>query len=686
MSWQNIAENALDVVLRVPSLFVIDCILNGNFLHFLFVHVLRTSEVSTDWASVFWMLFIGICCCIAVIVFCLDVKQLIDTYSYVLSFAVLLISQQCSFTYVIQMYSLELRKMEEKPYMKPYNFVELVSLNPYIFCSHIFYQLSLSQIFILLRTNRHSYRQSENNNGMRFLFQMAIHISLTFPLTVLAFYQDFQFFLWTPLMSLIFPMLQLISDLCNSLYNIFITLVRTYSLASETIQAVGIQSYVEGHWVRVRVPTVLRVFFVLRVLYQVASHILYMMYQHYVVTGIVDYWAWSLSTETLQLVAVRSCETTVSLLGLTSIVSLVTHYIGLFMAFCIGSDTEEDRNMGTVSAILFFILALQTGLTGLIAEKRLMQLYRNFCLLSTAILHFVYNMVNPLLMSLSASRNTNIVRHARALMMCVFLTLFPLWLLTYLWSRYTISTWLLAVTAFSIEVIFKVFICLLVYTLFIVDAYRDKFWEKLDDYVYYVQSTGNTVEFLFGIFLFCNGVWIMLFESGGAIRAIMMCIHVYFNIWMQAREGWKVFMKRRTAVNKINSLPTATQEELDELKDVCAICYQELKGGARVTRCSHYFHGICLRKWLYVQDRCPLCHKLIYNPDPPPPGAGPAPRGETPLMLNNDQAPPLVQLNQDRPEHVPDVIGMGNHVFPDPPPPPQPHFMHQGAYQRRMAP
>jgi hypothetical protein len=24
---------------------------------------------------------------------------------------------------------------------------------------------------------------------------------------------------------------------------------------------------------------------------------------------------------------------------------------------------------------------------------------------------------------------------------------------------------------------------------------------------------------------------------------------------------------------------------------------------------------VCLRKWLYVQDNCPLCHKLIYVPE-----------------------------------------------------------------------
>jgi len=39
---------------------------------------------------------------------------------------------------------------------------------------------------------------------------------------------------------------------------------------------------------------------------------------------------------------------------------------------------------------------------------------------------------------------------------------------------------------------------------------------------------------------------------------------------------------------------------------------------AKITRCKHYFHGVCLRKWLYVQDRCPLCHEIIMHNDPRP--------------------------------------------------------------------
>jgi E3 ubiquitin-protein ligase RNF139 len=120
-------------------------------------------------------------------------------------------------------------------------------------------------------------------------------------------------------------------------------------------------------------------------------------------------------------------------------------------------EDPEDRNIGTVSAMLFFILALQTGITGMEPEKRFQRLYRNVCLLFTAILHFVHNMVSPLLNSLSASRNMSIQKHTRALTVCLFLITFPIWFLIYLWrNEATVSTWLLAVSAFSVEVVIKV--------------------------------------------------------------------------------------------------------------------------------------------------------------------------------------------------------------------------------------
>lgn len=409
-----------------------------------------------------------------------------------------------------------------------------------------------------------------------------------------------------PVFAALLPLALIKFVLWSSIVSVTHVIYNGYLHSRNFVSTFGMSALIETEWLRLRVPEVLRTFWILRVLEHTGI---------FFISGL-----WNQVDEVtpafrlIKNLMSTGCDTLTAVLGITSIVSFICHHIGRFFQWVLLTEDENDKSIGTVSAILFYILALQTGLTGLEPEKRFVRLCRNFCLLFTALLHFIHNIVNPLLMSLSASHNPSVKRHLRALMVCAFLVLFPIFLLYYLWSYNNITTWLLAVSAFSVEVIVKVAVSLCIYSLFLLDARRETFWEGLDDYVYYIRAFGNTVEFCFGIFLFFNGAWILIFESGGAIRAVMMCIHAYFNIWCDACAGWSVFMKRRTAVNKIDSLPEAEEEQLRRLDDVCAICYQEMKS-AKITRCKHFFHGVCLRKWLYVQDRCPLCHEILHSVD-----------------------------------------------------------------------
>ncbi|XP_017023789.1 protein TRC8 homolog isoform X1 [Drosophila kikkawai] len=386
------------------------------------------------------------------------------------------------------------------------------------------------------------------------------------------------------------------------------TVYNGYQYAMNFVSNFGLSALIENEWQRLNVPNVLRVFWTIRIIQG-----------GYALAMAETEEPFELMPATEKLL-VDGCETLTAVLGMTGVISMICHYIGRgFQWYLLTYDNDEEKSLGTVSAVLFYILALQTGLTSLAPDKRFVRLCRNLCLLMTALLHFLHNIVSPILMSLSAARNPSRKRHVRALTVCAFLVVMPVSLLYYLWSQRSISTWLLAVTAFSVEVIVKVLVSLATYTLFLLDARRQFFWEKLDDYLYYVRAFGNSVEFCFGILLFINGAWILIFESaqnatGGAIRAIMMCIHAYFNIWCEARAGWSVFMKRRSAVHKISALPEATSAQLQAFDDVCAICYQEMYS-AKITRCRHFFHGVCLRKWLYVQDRCPLCHEIMMYTD-----------------------------------------------------------------------
>ncbi|KAJ8273137.1 hypothetical protein GJAV_G00097870 [Gymnothorax javanicus] len=373
----------------------------------------------------------------------------------------------------------------------------------------------------------------------------------------------------------------------------------------------GVQLLVEDTWKRIRFPDVLRVFWLTRMTAQ-AVILVYVVKVVRDESGEQTYLTWDVFWDLLSNLIISGCDSTLTVLGMSAVISSIAHYLGLSILAFIGSTEEEDKRLGFVAPVLFFILALQTGLSGLDPEERLVRLSRNMCLLLTAILHFIHGMTDPVLMSLSASHVSSVRRHLPVLLVSICLFVLPIVLSYALWHHYALNTWLFAVTAFCVELCLKVIVSLTVYTLFMVDGYYNVLWEKLDDYVYYVRSTGNVIEFIFGVIMFGNGAYTMMFESGSKIRACMMCLHAYFNIYLQAKNGWKTFINRRTAVKKINSLPEVKGSQLRDIEDVCAICYQEFATSARLTPCHHYFHALCLRKWLYIQDTCPMCHQKVY--------------------------------------------------------------------------
>uniref|UniRef100_A0A2A4JAX4 RING-type domain-containing protein n=2 Tax=Heliothis virescens TaxID=7102 RepID=A0A2A4JAX4_HELVI len=634
MSLRSKALALVEVLLRVPPLFVVDEFLkislglpvssgeDGSVLSNITVDGVAVDMTDPDVnyydanfynAFLFTIVKFLVCClgCMsALCIFVLYTKHLIIVYLYLTSVGLVFVSYWTNVSAIKQVQALTL--VENSPHHSTSILEDILNLNiknlidvdgpGILIIQNYAIQFLLAVIFKYVHL------------GPRYsTIQKLLPISFMAPSFLAMLPVPPNLLHHSPVFSALLPLLLVKYVLWSSAYNVIQVVYAGYQHGRLFVSNYGLSALVETEWMRLNVPCVLRVFWVLRV----AEHALMLLVDNYdeeaeeglKVSTLLAVQSLASMTKSL---LVTGCETITAVLGMTSVISFFCHYIGNFFQWILLTDEEEDKSIGTVSAILFYVLALQTGLTSLNPEKRFIRLCRNFCLLFTALLHFLHNIVNPMLMSLSASHNPSTHRHVRALGVCAFLIMFPISLLVYLWSQHTISTWLLAVSAFSIEVIVKVIVSLMIYSLFLIDAYRSTFWEQLDDYVYYIRAFGNTIEFCFGIFLFFNGAWILLFESGGAIRAVMMCIHAYFNIWCEARAGWSVFMKRRTAVNKINSLREASADQLNRLDDVCAICYQEMHS-AKITRCNHYFHGVCLRKWLYVQDRCPLCHDILYK-------------------------------------------------------------------------
>jgi len=76
------------------------------------------------------------------------------------------------------------------------------------------------------------------------------------------------------------------------------------------------------------------------------------------------------------------------------------------------TEDVEQMNVRQRSAILFFVLALQTGLTVLEPDERFIQLFINISITCDFLMFYIHgSMVDPLLRSLSVNRNKSINRY-----------------------------------------------------------------------------------------------------------------------------------------------------------------------------------------------------------------------------------------------------------------------------------
>lgn len=122
--------------------------------------------------------------------------------------------------------------------------------------------------------------------------------------------------------------------------------------------------------------------------------------------------------------------------------------------------------------------------------------------------------------------------------------------------------------------VFQVLGTLFIYVLFMVEEFRKEPVENMDDVIYYVNGTYRLLEFLVALCVVAYGVSETIFGEWTVMGSVIIFIHSYYNVWLRAQLGWKSFLLRRDAVNKIKSLPVATKEQLEQHNDICAICYQ----------------------------------------------------------------------------------------------------------------
>ncbi|XP_044263616.1 uncharacterized protein LOC123010634 [Tribolium madens] len=81
----------------------------------------------------------------------------------------------------------------------------------------------------------------------------------------------------------------------------------------------------------------------------------------------------------------------------------------------------------------------------------------------------------------------------------------------------------------------------------------------------------------------------------------------YFTIYLRLKDSYYNFWKLLVLEKQtFNSFRDASQEDLDDYDDICAVCLNKMSK-AKITPCNHFFHPYCLKECLKNSFLCPLC-------------------------------------------------------------------------------
>ena len=317
--------------------------------------------------------------------------------------------------------------------------------------------------------------------------------------------------------------------------------------------------------------------------------------------------------------AAECCGTPVSFVGLCVVVSyascalLALAKLYLYGGCSVGLATNE-MHRGIAEGLTMFLLGIQTGLMDLRPSERAFLLSVVLFIVLASLMQSLFEIADPVLLTLAVSQSKSAGKHIRTIVLCTFLWICPLYMTRLICQFFDVDFWLLVVISTCILTSLQVIGSLVIYALLMYDAVRQTPWESLDDVIYYARCLVRVLEFFVALFVVGYGVERSVLGNWNWLNSSILVVHCYFNVWRRLQDGWVSYLQRRDAIKKLESMPLATKAQLHELDDVCTICFQEMQTSARMTPCCHFFHGSCLKKWLFLQDYCPICHDKILLP------------------------------------------------------------------------
>ncbi|KAG2466191.1 RING finger protein 145-like isoform X1 [Polypterus senegalus] len=571
-------EEIANVALRIPSLFILDLLYKCDIDSFTEQLRAKNEDMLFKYKYVIWNLYyIGHL--FSVVVLFLPLRHIVKLYLYVLTALLLYVGHQISRDYI-----------QEEIHARYEGAVYLDSVAFHRFVTTLTSQIILSTLCAFLMKTKHVWLFSTH------LLPLLARLCAVPPGTLI-------------LVNNFAMGLVGIEMLVFLLSNMFVPyrLARTAYrelLLVEVIELSRLLALGVSLWNQFAVPALFSVFWLILFVVQIYTYISssnnLIIHQ-----GIVFVFLTSIS---------ECCSTPYSLLGLTFVISylalgllnLCKFYLGGFAAI----QNENVMHRGVTEGVTLLLLAVQTGLLDMQVLQRTFLLSIILFIVVTSTLQSMIEITDPIILALGASRNRSPWKHFRGVSMCFFLLIFPGFMAYKISQFFHMDFWLLILVSSCMLTSLQVVGTLFIYCLFMIELVRNKPIEMLDEIIYYVNAVSRVLEFLVAVCVVAYGAWESLFGEWSWMGASVIIIHSYFNVWLRAQSGWKSFLLRQEAAKKINSLPRATIHQISQHNDVCAICFQEMNS-AVITYCGHFFHANCLKKWLYIQETCPMCHQQV---------------------------------------------------------------------------
>lgn len=310
--------------------------------------------------------------------------------------------------------------------------------------------------------------------------------------------------------------------------------------------------------------------------------------------------------------------------------SIMVTYVSCFLLSSIklylwGNDRNVTHNLVNINAnrdhngweegMTTLLLTSLTALTDMSESARMAVLLIIAFVVLSSLLQSMLEISEPAILSLNIHYSHNRLHHLKVLLLCAFLFYLPLHV-TYLISRvFPFNFWIAVVFSTSLLISARVIDLVVIHCLFWWDSCQSEPWDALDEIVYFVRAITKVAELAISVSVVVVGVWEALDSRFNLLNSAILILHCYFNVWQRVQEGLGSFLQRREANRLAQSLESANPERISQCADLCSICYLEMKETQSsvvvITHCNHLFHRVCIKKWLCIQNFCPLCTAIV---------------------------------------------------------------------------